>query len=190
MSHPDHDSSHAIKLMPDSNSIVDISRRSFAGLFIGTAGALIAAIVGTPLLRFLLSPVYARTTSGHSADLGNLAQFADAKGPVATTLNYTESDGWREVVTSRPVFVCRGADGAMQVLSATCPHLGCTVAWHPAQQQYVCPCHGGQFSQSGERIAGPPPKGLECLNSTVKDGRLHVQLAANCTADRNEGSLS
>jgi len=57
--------------------------------------------------------------------------------------------------------------GALAVFSAVCTHLGCIVQWQKDKDQFLCPCHGGQFSQEGAVLGGPPPKPLLKLPFTV-----------------------
>ncbi len=43
-------------------------------------------------------------------------------------------------------------------ISATCTHLGCTVAYNP--EGFNCPCHGSQFNLKGRVTQGPAIKPL------------------------------
>ena len=36
-----------------------------------------------------------------------------------------------------------------------CTHLGCTLAFDPAEQTWDCPCHGSRYERDGQVIAGP-----------------------------------
>ena len=49
----------------------------------------------------------------------------------------------------------RHPDGTLQAVSPTCTHLGCTVAWNPAELTWDCPCHGSRFGCDGTMIVGP-----------------------------------
>ncbi len=49
----------------------------------------------------------------------------------------------------------RDAHGAVTLRSATCTHMGCTVAWNPAERTWDCPCHGSRFTPKGDVISGP-----------------------------------
>src|SRR3712207_8971266 len=40
----------------------------------------------------------------------------------------------------------RAESGELQLLSATCRHLGCLVTWNPAERSWDCPCHGDRKS--------------------------------------------
>jgi glycine/D-amino acid oxidase-like deaminating enzyme/nitrite reductase/ring-hydroxylating ferredoxin subunit len=59
----------------------------------------------------------------------------------------------------------RDEEGVAHVLSATCPHLGCIVAWNEAERTWDCPCHGSRFQAKGELMSGPAEKPLERLKS-------------------------
>ena len=58
------------------------------------------------------------------------------------------------------VAVYRDPTGALHECSAVCPHLGCIVAWNPAEKTWDCPCHGSRFDKFGEVINGPANVGL------------------------------
>jgi len=159
----------------ERETLADIGRRSFIGAMLGAGSMLIGAIVGTPLFQYVFYPVYAKSTSGSWSDVGEIDEFDQADGPVSKTIAFAQHDGWREVVSTQSVYVNRMPDGQLQVLSAICPHLGCSVAWQAAQGKFVCPCHGGQFEPDGKHISGPPPRSLDNLKAQVKDGKLQVQ---------------
>jgi cytochrome b6-f complex iron-sulfur subunit len=42
-----------------------------------------------------------------------------------------------------------------------CTHLGCIYQWDDLGKRFACPCHGSQFQEDGEWIAGPAPRGLD-----------------------------
>ena len=72
----------------------------------------------------------------------------------------------------RLIFVLH--DGSrLRALDATCSHLACRVKWKEKERQFHCDCHGGKFAANGDRIAGPPPKGLrEQAMQVGPDGRI------------------
>ncbi|MGC1274437.1 MAG: FAD-dependent oxidoreductase [Planctomycetaceae bacterium] len=57
--------------------------------------------------------------------------------------------------------VYRDAHGLTHALSPACTHAGCNVHWNDAEHTWDCPCHGGRYAATGERIYGPPPADLE-----------------------------
>jgi Rieske Fe-S protein len=98
-------------------------------------------------------------------------------GPLVATLTERHADGWHETRRSTVVFLDKEGDG-YRAFSATCTHLGCRVAWNPAESHYKCPCHGGTFSRDGQVVAGPPPHGLTRLPVRLNSatGELEVEL--------------
>lgn len=42
-----------------------------------------------------------------------------------------------------------------------CTHLGCIYQWDDLGKRFACPCHGSQFQENGDWIAGPAPRGLD-----------------------------
>lgn len=50
--------------------------------------------------------------------------------------------------------------GQLHLMSARCTHLGCLVAWEPADKAFECPCHGSIFSPTGEVLGGPANRPL------------------------------
>ena len=79
-------------------------------------------------------------------------------------------------------------------ISATCTHLGCTVraealtkpetrtiegAPFRLTHQFMCPCHGSQYSGDGTNVSGPAPRPLAWffLSISPDDGQLVVDLA-------------
>jgi menaquinol-cytochrome c reductase iron-sulfur subunit len=154
---------------------IEVSRRSFFASLLGMGAAAISAVVGLPLFRFIFFPVYASGRSTEWSNVGDAAEFASASGPVVKTVSLTQRDGWRNVVSNQSVYVNRTAQGKLQVLSAICPHLGCSVAWNQKEEKFICPCHGGQFAADGRHLSGPPPRGMDNLKAQVKDGTLQIQ---------------
>ena len=59
--------------------------------------------------------------------------------------------------------VYRDASGAVTIRSATCTHMGCLVAWNPAERTWDCPCHGSRFTPAGDVLAGPAETPLPAI---------------------------
>lgn len=62
--------------------------------------------------------------------------------------------------------------------SGKCTHLSCAVYWEPDRGQggeLFCPCHDGIFEpQTGDVIAGPPPRPLPKILLENEDGTLYA----------------
>ncbi len=63
--------------------------------------------------------------------------------------------------------VYRDEQGTLTTRSPVCTHAGCIVQWNHAEHTWDCPCHGGRYSPTGERLYGPPPHNLS--HETPKD---------------------
>ncbi len=63
----------------------------------------------------------------------------------------------------------------IKIFSSTCTHLGCKIN-QEKNNRFVCPCHGSQFTLSGEVVKGPATKNLMQLNFTKdkKTGKIIV----------------
>jgi Rieske Fe-S protein len=161
-------------------------RRSFLGVlgFVGAAAA--AAAFGIPLIRYVAYPLSAAAASAEKKwiDLGPLEDFATTGVPVQKMVSIERLDGWQKTDTQQAVYVTHDAQGSVAVLSAVCPHLGCSVGWHAEDAKFVCPCHGGCFAANGERLSGPPPRGLNSLPVKTAGGRLLV----NCQPASKPGT--
>lgn len=54
----------------------------------------------------------------------------------------------------------RDENGTLHERSAVCTHLGCVVAWNPAEKSWDCPCHGSRFDPEGRVLNGPAIRDL------------------------------
>ncbi|MHB1699328.1 MAG: Rieske 2Fe-2S domain-containing protein [Acidobacteriaceae bacterium] len=157
-----------------SKDVIVINRRSFFGVLLGIGSAGMGALLAIPVLRYVLYPLYAKSKQSGWSVVATADELSNLSQPVLKTVDFKQLDGWREVDSSQSVYVTKGADGQMEVLSAICPHLGCSVSWQKGQDQFVCPCHGGHFAADGKHLAGPPPRGMDSLPHKVQDGNLMV----------------
>lgn len=71
-----------------------------------------------------------------------------------------------------PVFVHRISDTEFAAVSTKCTHRGCQV--EPAGSQLVCPCHGSEFTLTGERTKGPAEKALTRFAVTTDERNLYI----------------
>jgi menaquinol-cytochrome c reductase iron-sulfur subunit len=145
-------------------------RRLLAGLFwAGSAAA--AAIVATPLVGFLLGPLFRRQQP-----------FLVRVGPVATLpideprmLEFAvrRRNAWATTTGRGSAWVVRRRDG-ITVFDPRCTHLGCAYHWHAPTRQFLCPCHAGVYDSEGRVVSGPPPRPLDVYPARIEDGVLYV----------------
>jgi len=57
--------------------------------------------------------------------------------------------------------VSRGYDNYIDIVSAKCTHLGCTLKWNSDEESWDCPCHGSRFTNTGIVINGPANYNLD-----------------------------
>jgi menaquinol-cytochrome c reductase iron-sulfur subunit len=174
----------------DKTDAIVINRRSFFGALVAVGSAGMGAILAIPVLRYVLYPLYSRASETERSDVGEVGEFTNSMAPVRKTITFAQRDSWREVVSSQSVYVNRTADGQFEVLSAICPHLGCSVSWQQGPNEFVCPCHGGRFASDGKHVFGPPPRAMDGLPTRVKGGKLQVHVEFFRSNLRNQEKLS
>jgi menaquinol-cytochrome c reductase iron-sulfur subunit len=158
-----------------NKDVIIINRRSFFGVLLGIGTVGMGAILAVPVLRYVLYPLYAKSSKDVWIPIGEMNDFSDLSQPILKPLALKQVDGWREVDSSQSVYVTKGPHGNLEVLSSICPHLGCTVGWRKQQDDFFCPCHGSVFEPDGKRVSGPTPRGLDTVPHKVVDGKLLVK---------------
>ena len=78
------------------------------------------------------------------------------------------------------------ADGSFLALSRTCTHLGCSVPWDEAKNQFVCPCHGSTFSLDGQVLTAPAPRPLDYYPVRIENGIVKVDTSSPQRRERFE----
>lgn len=154
-----------------SDAVQDVrvleGRRSFFLWLIAVGTAAMGALLAIPLVRYVLYPVFATTTSLSWSNLGDESKYASLTAPVREIVKIDQVDGWRAAVSRKPVYATKGKrKGSLddvEVLSAVCPHLGCEVPWNAAEGKFMCPCHGSQFAPDGSLLRGPALRGMDTL---------------------------
>jgi len=153
---------------------LELPRRAFMlklGLLLNGVAA---ALVGVPVLGYVLSSF--RTSGPYKSwiSLGPVAGFPENQTRMATYRNpYTRP--WDGKTADIPCWVRRTKGEKFQVFAANCTHLGCPVRWFQESHLFMCPCHGGAFYEDGSHASGPPPRGLYEYNYRVEDGQLWVE---------------
>ncbi len=91
------------------------------------------------------------------AQANTIAQYKDWIAP--SKVEYVEEvatgEGAVLAASGKKYAVHRDENGGLHVLSATCTHMGCVVAWNSAENSWDCPCHGSRFDVDGAVLHGP-----------------------------------
>jgi menaquinol-cytochrome c reductase iron-sulfur subunit len=151
------------------------NRRSFLGALLAVGSVFVGALLSIPVIRFAIFPLIRRTTDLKSSPVGSLSEFSSLIEPAMRTIQIEQIDGWRKTISEKVVYITKGQQNQLRVLTSICPHLGCTVPWNKEKKQFICPCHGGTFSADGSRVSGPSQRGMDALQTSVQDGQLLVR---------------
>jgi menaquinol-cytochrome c reductase iron-sulfur subunit len=152
-----------------------LTRRSFLGVLLGFGTVVVGAALSVPLIRFALHPLLTTTTEIGWSDVGKLDEFASLTAPLKKLITVDQRDGWRKIVSEKAIYIVPTKDGQIRVLSPICPHLGCSIPWIEAKQQFVCPCHTAIFTLDGARVSGPAPRSMDDLESKIDNGVVKVR---------------
>lgn len=74
----------------------------------------------------------------------------------------------------RPICVYRKGPDAFTALSTVCTHQGCEV--RPNKEYLACPCHGSEFSTTGEVLHGPAELSLRSYPVTLDNENVYIHL--------------
>ncbi|HEV2292205.1 MAG TPA: ubiquinol-cytochrome c reductase iron-sulfur subunit [Tepidisphaeraceae bacterium] len=149
-------------------------RRTLFKWLLGAAGAVMGSVVVVPAVISAFSPA-GRSQSRAWRPLGPLRSFP--LGDVVDAAVPPRREAYPvEVAAAQVVYVWQRTRSDFVVFSRTCTDLGCAVKYDPGSEFYYCPCHGGIFNKSGERVAGPPKKPLYRYATRVREGVLEIDL--------------
>jgi len=162
---------------PEGRAQPPMPRRRF--LVAGGKAAAVVASLGVILaaLRYIYPPAFGWLRRPRFAAAFEAIAAVESL-PRGEWKQFTVGSDPKEMrAKKRSIWVRRDADkvDSFRILSATCTHAGCIVAWKGARNLFVCPCHGGTFDGDGNHTGGPPPRPLAAVDYQIKDGQLMVR---------------
>jgi glycine/D-amino acid oxidase-like deaminating enzyme/nitrite reductase/ring-hydroxylating ferredoxin subunit len=87
--------------------------------------------------------------------------------PINTSVDTLKPGEGRLVrIRGEKVAAARDREGTLHLISPTCTHLGCEVAWNVAEQTWDCPCHGSRYDVDGTVLHGPATAPLSRVSNT------------------------
>jgi len=171
-------------------------------------GAVIGGAVTLPAVGLMIIPPFLK--QGHKPiDIGPISDYPEGKWQIV----HFYLDAKEGEVTRRTAYIryngLLGQLPSFTIISNRCAHLGCPVQPNglvnsKATQDvktdnggvtltpvnglagFGCPCHGGAYDLEGNRIAGPPVRGLDRWAFSIKQGRLY--LAGNYSVKKVDGT--
>jgi len=150
----------------------DITRRRFLNLVCAGLGVFSAAIVGLPVLGFLLEPLLAPRKYTWRR-VGRIGDF-NVGDTVIVKMQDADPAPWAGKIAWTAAYLQRRSDQDFVAFSVNCQHLGCPVRWEKGAKLFMCPCHGGVYYENGEVAGGPPPRALQQYAVRLNEGFVEV----------------
>src|SRR3954447_10689421 len=165
-----------IEQMDPSRSEFSQSRRTFLTRMTIAMGGIGAALLGGPLVGFLIAPLFRKPPETWRS-VGSVDQFK-----VGETVEVTFEDAsplpWSGVTARSAAWLRRNSESSFTVFSVQCTHLGCPVSWLSGAKLFMCPCHGGVYYPDGRVAAGPPPASLPEYPVRINNGQVELEVSA------------
>jgi menaquinol-cytochrome c reductase iron-sulfur subunit len=151
----------------------DSGRRRFLARLGVAAGALIATLVGLPVLSYILLPV-SRKMLRQWVSVGPIDKFT-VGDTVLVSFQNPSARAWAGVTGKTGAWVRRVGDNSFIAFVLNCSHMGCPVRWETASKLFFCPCHGSVYYEDGTVAAGPAPFALQRFRVRVRGGQVELQ---------------
>jgi Rieske Fe-S protein len=172
-------------------------------------GALIGGVVTVPPVGLMVATAF-EGQKFRDIDLGPLTDFPSGQFVITT---FVEDPAAGEVSRRTAYIRYNGllkGQPSFTIISNRCAHLGCPVQPNgPVGKKptrvvtdkagnellklttvipagFGCPCHGGQYDTEGNRTAGPPVRGLDRYQYSIKNG--HLVLGSAYSVDYVHGT--
>lgn len=161
--------------MTKKSSSPNLSRRDFTKIVMSFLGSIMGAVMGIPIVGYVISPALKTQEVDDWVSLGTLDAYP-VGSPKLFSFTRTKVNGWEQTTNSYGVFVVRNSESTLRAYSNVCTHLSCRVNWDDESQAYLCPCHNAQFSMTGEVLFGPPPRPMDEYEYKIEAGNILIHL--------------
>lgn len=90
--------------------------------------------------------------------------------PVAITVLDDIVDAWNRFknVPAGSIWLRKVGDGPILAFNSICPHLGCSVDYRGAENDFFCPCHTSSFALDGKKTNEIPPRDMDSLEVSMR----------------------
>ena len=177
---------------PDhSASTDDMPRRGFFVRFVaGFVGFIVGVVPFAAGLAFFFDPLVRKRKKREKSKEGvekddegfvkmNIPPSALPEDGTPQTFKVHDDivDAWNIFLNVEigSVWMRKQPDGEIIAFSSVCPHLGCAVDYVAAERVFYCPCHTSKFELSGEKINDIPPRGMDTLETKIKEGSIWIK---------------
>ncbi len=135
--------------------MAEVKRRDFLGMTLGGVTA-VGAIASLVAMKKTWDPLPSVISAGiTTVDIGNMKEGdfsrVEWRGKPVFIIKKSKEDTFNEKRDFRI-----GEDVYTLGLQI-CTHLGCIPFYKPDEKGFLCPCHGGRFTESGINVEGTPP---------------------------------
>ena len=153
-------------------------RRDFLKICSVVLSSLIGVVYAVPLIRTFISPALRQTVSGSTGliELGSISS-CQVNVPMNVKIVDTKMDAWTKFPPTEigAVWIIMNKDKEFTAFTSICPHLGCGINWDEDSGKFICPCHDSFFDIEGRVLSGPSPRGMDTLETEIKDGKIFVK---------------
>jgi len=160
------------------NSTNSHNRRGFLATCAGIISALVGIVPVTLGGLFFFGPAF-KKKNGRSdyIDLNvTVADLPDDGEPLFVPVVADKVDAWNRIPNQQIGSIFLRKDGnEIVAFNTVCPHLGCSVKFRAAEQDFYCPCHTSTFQLDGEKVNEIPPRGMDRLEVKVDSGEIKVK---------------
>lgn len=158
--------------MPEKSDYM-ISRRGFVGGVVGLVSAIISAVVGLPVIGYVVSPALKKEKGEGWITLGPVTTL-ELGLPTRLTFSEMKEVAWRRARINQTVYAVTDDGENITVFSDLCTHLSCKVHWEEERGVFVCPCHDGIYDKEGNVVSGPPPEPLYRFKTQIEGEQLMI----------------
>lgn len=141
------------------------TRKRFIGWLVGTSFGAFLVSVFYPVVRYLIPPAAAESTTNSVVLSIKPTDLAPNSGEIFR-------------FGSSPGIILRTPAGELRAFSAVCTHLSCIVQYREDLGQIWCACHNGHYDLNGRNVQGPPPSPLEAYTVNVREDQIVVSRRA------------
>ncbi len=150
----------------------DLNRREFLGATWALSLVVLFGQAGAALFSFL-KPRIEPGTFGGKVVVGNVEEF---------------EPGTVSHILKGRCYITRLEDGGLLALWQRCTHLGCTIPWQEANDQFHCPCHSSIFTPVGDVVSGPAPRPMDLFPIEIVEDEIVVDTGNPIQRERFEPS--
>jgi cytochrome b6-f complex iron-sulfur subunit/menaquinol-cytochrome c reductase iron-sulfur subunit len=159
---------------PPANEPAPEERRSALKMLVTVGGLAYAGALAVPAGQFLMANGESAPAGGRWIKVGRLADLTPGT-PKRLRVVADQRDAFTVTKNEElgSVWLLRDGD-KVHALSATCPHLGCSIDLNADHKSFGCPCHTSRFKTDGSFESGPSPRAMDALETRVVGDAVEV----------------